>query len=333
MIATVSVRAPLRIALGGGGTDLPSHYSEHGGFVVSAAIDRHVRVRVSPAPGTRYRLKHLEFEQTENPARIRHPILRAAVARHGDGRPFTLVSEGDVEPGTGLGSSGAYTVCAVKAIELAGGREIGVRELAEAACTIEIEDVERTVGKQDQYAAAFGGVNALSFARDGRVEVRPLELPERMREAIRSSFVLVYTGQSRSASQILARQVRRALAGDPDLTRNLLQTAAVARDTCQALEAADLGLLGELMNRSWALKRERLADVAMPRVEELRAIAIGQGARGAMLMGAGGGGYLLAYAPDRAPVVDALARAGARELSFGLDTEGAVATTGPSGGG
>ena len=157
MTASLSVRAPLRIALGGGGTDLPSHFRAHGGFVVSAAIDRRVRMTISPATGGRYSLDHLEHETPDRPDSIRHPILRAAVTRHGDGRPFELVSEADVEPGTGLGSSGAYTVSAVKAIELAAGREIEGRQLAEAACTIEIEDIERTVGKQDQYAAAFGG--------------------------------------------------------------------------------------------------------------------------------------------------------------------------------
>lgn len=327
MPVTVSVRAPLRIALGGGGTDLPSHYSEYGGYVVSAAINRYVRVRISPASSPRYRLKHLEYEQTENPDLIRHPILRAAVARHGDGRPFTLVSEGDVEPGTGLGSSGSYTVCAVKAIELAGGREIAPGELAEAACTIEIGDMERTVGKQDQYAAAFGGLNSLTFARDGSVEVRRLEVPERATAALDSCFVLVYTGQSRSASKILSGQVRRSLAGDADLTRNLLRTAQVARATATALEAGDLESLGGLMNESWELKRERLAHVAMPRIEQLREIALGEGAHGAMLMGAGGGGYLLVYAPEPQRVLTGLDRVGARELAFGLDRHGCVAVT------
>jgi len=325
--ATVSARAPLRIALGGGGTDLRSHFSEHGGFVVSAAIDRHVRIRISPVASTSYHLEHLEHEQVENPAMIRHPILRAAIVRHGNGQPFTLVSEGDVEPGTGLGSSGSYTVCAVKAIELAVGRDMAARELAEAACTIEIEDMERTVGKQDQYAAAFGGLNSLTFDRDGSVEVRPLEVPATVRDALRSHFVLVYTGQTRSASKILSGQVERSLAGDADLTRNLLRTADVARATCTALEAGDLTSIGELMNESWALKRERLAHVAMPKIEELREIALAAGARGAMLMGAGGGGYLLAYSPNPQRVLAALARVGARELEFGLDFDGCVART------
>ena len=141
---------------GRGGTDLPLHYVEHGGFVVSAAIDRRVRIARLNRGAKRFRLEHLELEEVDDPAEIRHPILRAAIARHWNGRPLHLTSEGDVPPGTGLGSSGSYAVCAVKALELAAGRDLAPTDLAEAACTIEIDDLGRTVGKQDQYAAAFG---------------------------------------------------------------------------------------------------------------------------------------------------------------------------------
>ena len=320
----VLARAPLRIALGGGGTDLPSHYREHGGFVLSGAIDRHVRMRVSPATGSHYSLDHLEREAVSKPGRIGHPILRAAISRHGDGRPLDLFSEGDVEPGTGLGSSGAYAVCAVKAVGLLCGRELGARDLAEAACAIEIEDMGRTVGKQDQYASTFGGVNAFTLAPDGAVDVRRLDLPEAVREAFRERFLLFFTGQSRSAAEILSGQVERTLAGDPALERNLLGTAAAARASSQAMERGDLEAVAELMNEQWELKRERLAHVSVPRIEELRDLALASGAHGAMLMGAGGGGYLLAYAPDPGPLRAALARAGAPELCFDLDLDGCV---------
>ncbi len=139
----VIARAPLRIALGGGSTDLSSHYREHGGFVLSAAIDRYVRMRVSPSRGELFRLAHLEREEVVNAADIAHPILRAAIARHGNGRPLDLSSEGDVPPGTGLGSSGAYAVCAVKAIGMSAARELTGGALAEAACAIEIERAHR----------------------------------------------------------------------------------------------------------------------------------------------------------------------------------------------
>ena len=320
----VLARAPLRIALGGGGTDLHSHYGEHGGFVVSGAINRYVRMRISGAQGELFQLAHLETEQVADPTEIAHPILRAAITRHGDGRPLDLSSDGDVEPGTGLGSSGAYAVCAVKAVGMAAGRDLAGGELAEAACAIEIEDAGRTVGKQDQYASAHGGVNSFTFARDGTVEVQRLDLPDQVHEALRDHFLLFYTGQSRSAAHILSGQVERTLAGDAGLERNLLRACAAARESSRALEAGDLEATAGLMNEHWALKRERLAGVAMPRIEQLRELALRGGARAAMLMGAGGGGYLLAYAPDPEPVRTALATAGAPELTFDLDVEGCV---------
>jgi D-glycero-alpha-D-manno-heptose-7-phosphate kinase len=325
--AAISVQAPLRVSLGGGGTDLPSRYREHGGFVVSAAIDRHVRMRVAPAPpGGGYRLSHLEDEEVDDPALIGHPILRAAIARHGDGRPLDLRSVGDVTPGTGLGSSGAYAVCAVRGVSMVADRELGARELAEAACRIELEDLGRTVGKQDQYAAALGGVNALTFARDGSVGVRRLDLGEQARTALRDRFLLFFTGHSRSAADVLAGQVERAHAGDDDLRRNLDRTEQLARATAQALERDRLDDLGELMNEQWELKRERLAHLPpVPAIEELRERALRAGAHGAMLMGAGAGGYLLVHAPEPGRVREEMAAAGAPELLFGLDERGCVA--------
>lgn len=324
--AAISIRAPLRIALGGGGTDLPSRYREHGGFVVSAAIDRHVRMHVAPAPpGGRYRLSHLEDEEVDDPGRIGHPILRAAIARHGDGRPLELRSEGDVPPGTGLGSSGAYAVCAVGGVTMVAGGELGARELAEAACRIELEDLGRTVGKQDQYAAAHGGVNALTFDRDGAVDVRRLDLGEGVRAALRERFLLFFTGRSRSAADVLAGQVERTQAGDERLRRNLDCAEQLARSTAEALEDGHLDHLGTLMNEQWTLKRDRLSHLPVPAIEELREQALRAGARGAMLMGAGAGGYLLVYAPEPTSVRAAMVAAGAPELRFGLDERGCVA--------
>jgi len=324
----ISVRAPLRIALGGGGTDLPSHYRRHGGFVVSAAIDRHVRLRVSTADGERWVLDHLEREEVTDPAQIAHPILRAAVARHGSGRPLDLTSSGDVEPGTGLGSSGAYTVAAVKALAAMGGRDLAAAELAEAACRIEIDDLDRTVGKQDQYASAHGGLNALTFERDESVRVERLAVGPALRMALRDRFLLFFTGGSRSAAGVLAGQVQRTLAGDGDLERNLAATAEAARVGRSALEADDPVAFAELMDRQWELKRERLSHLPMGRIEKLRALALSSGAGGAMLMGAGGGGYLLVYAPEPEPVRAALSAAGAPELAFDLDESGCQAERG-----
>ena len=326
MHSVFSVRAPLRIALGGGGTDLPSHYRRHGGFVVSAAIDRHVRMRVAVADGELWVLDHLEREEVADPAQIRHPILRAAVARHGRTRPLELTSSGDVEPGTGLGSSGAYTVAAVKALAAIGGHDLEPADLADAAYRIEIEDLDRTVGKQDQYAAAHGGLNALTFKRDESVGVERLAPGPELRTALRERFLLFFTGGSRSAADVLAEQVQRTLEGDGALQRNLAATADVAREVRSAVIDDDVDRFAELMDRQWELKRERLAHLPMGRIEELRALALSSGARGAMLMGAGGGGYLLVYASEPEHVRAALGAAGAPELRFDLDELGCRAT-------
>lgn len=296
--------------------------------MVSAAIDRHVRMRVRKADGERWVLDHLEREEVTDPARIEHPILRAAVARHGPGHPLELTSAGDVEPGTGLGSSGAYTVAAVKALAALGGRDLETAELAEAACRIEIDDLDRTVGKQDQYASAHGGLNALSFERDESVRVERLTVGPSLRMALRDRFLLFFTGGSRSAAGVLAGQVERTLAGDGALERNLAATAEAARAARSALEADDPDAFAALMERQWELKRERLSHLPMGRIEELRALALCSGAGGAMLMGAGGGGYLLVYAPDPDAVRTALGAAGAPELEFDLDESGCQAQRG-----
>src|SRR5919197_801788 len=181
-------RAPLRVALGGGGTDLPSHYRRRGGFVVSAAIDKYVHMVTSLAFRPRFVLKHLEDEEADTAEEIRHPILRAALSRHWHGPPLEIASTSDVPPGTGLGSSGAYTVCVLKSLQLASGTESSPAELAEAACAIEIDVLGRRVGKQDQYAAAHGGVRAYTFRPDDGVEVRSLQLSEEVRAALRGRF-------------------------------------------------------------------------------------------------------------------------------------------------
>ncbi|HEY1360478.1 MAG TPA: hypothetical protein VGF21_19415 [Thermoleophilaceae bacterium] len=328
-MSVIVTRAPLRVALGGGGTDLPSHYRRAGGFVVSVAIDKYVHMVTSAAFRPRYVLKHLEDEEAETPEEIRHPILRAALSRHWNGRPLEIASASDVPPGTGLGSSGAYTVCVLKSLDLAAGRESSRAELAEAACAIEIDELERSVGKQDQYAAAHGGLRAYTFNRDDSVEVRPLELPEAARSAVRERFLLFYTGRERSASDVLSHQVSRTLAGDPQVERDLARTEELARETCAALEAGELGRLGALMDEQWEVKRSRAPGAVPDEIEELRARAREAGAEGVMLVGAGGGGFLLAYAPQPEKTRAAMEEAGAPELPFDVDEEGCAAVNVP----
>ena len=309
-------RAPLRVALGGGGTDLPSYYREHGGgFVVSTAIDRYVHMVLSRSFQRRFRLKHLEWEEVEQPDEVRHPILRETLRRHWNGDPLELASVADAPPGTGLGSSGAYTVCAIKSVTLAGGRDLEPAPLAEAACEIEIDVLEQRVGKQDQYAAAFGGAHAYTFNPDDSVDVRPLELPAEVCRALRDDFLLFFSGRERSASDVLSGQK----AGDA--VHRLKQ---LAYETCAALEAGDLARCAELMNENWEAKRGRAPGTVTPEMDDLRDLARRSGADGVISLGAGGGGFLLVYSTEPDRTRRAMHEAGAPELTFGLDADGCV---------
>jgi D-glycero-alpha-D-manno-heptose-7-phosphate kinase len=312
-MGAIVARAPLRVALGGGGTDLPSYYREHSGFVVSTAIDRHVHIVATTAFQTNYRLKHLEWEEVDDPAEVRHPILREALAHHWSGGPVELASVADAPPGTGLGSSGTYAVCAIKALRLLAGAELSPRELAEEASHLEIELLGRSIGKQDQYAASFGGARAYTFLPDDSVEVRELELSDEVRRALRDDFLLFFTGRERSASDILgAGQDQRAL----DRLRTL------AHETAAALESGELERYGDLMHEQWEAKRRRAPGTVTDDMDALRSRALEAGARGVISLGAGGGGFLLVYTPD--PERTRAALAGVPELRFGLDSVGAV---------
>jgi len=324
-VSVVATRAPLRVALGGGGTDLPSYYRDHGGFVVSTAIDRYVQVQLSTSFQRRFRLKHLEWEEADDPAHVRHPILREVLRRHWSGGALELASVSDAPPGTGLGSSGAYAVCVIKALRVAAGSDAEPGELAEAACEIEIDVLERQIGKQDQYAAAFGGVRSYTFHPDDSVEVRTLELSEATLAALRERFLLFYSGTERSASDVLSGQVLGTQSGSAEVRRALDTIGELARETCAALEADDLERVGELMNEQWEAKRGRAPGTVTPQMDELRDLGRRSGAAGVTSLGAGGGGFLLVYTDDPERTRAAMEPAGAPELGFGLDVRGCVA--------
>jgi D-glycero-alpha-D-manno-heptose-7-phosphate kinase len=321
-VPVVFARSPLRVTLAGGGTDLASWYRENGGYVVAAAIDRHVFMLVNTDHQQRIRLKHMEFEEVDSSDQVEHPILREALLRRWTGAPLELSSTSDVPPGTGLGSSGAYAVCALGALALAAGQPAGANELAEEACGIEIDVLGRTVGKQDQYASAFGGLRAYGIARDGVVSAEPLAIDPSTTEALERGLLLIYSGEQRSASDLLATEARGAQAGDGTVERSLRRAAEIAHAVRDALEHHDLEAFGALMNEQWEAKLARSPAMATPRMEELRRLALEAGAGGVMQMGAGGGGYLLAYASDPAAVRTAMGAAGAPELRFRLDPGG-----------
>ncbi|HWE34478.1 MAG TPA: galactokinase [Solirubrobacteraceae bacterium] len=323
-MSVISTRAPLRLSLGGGGTDLPSYYREHGGFLVAGAIDKYVYILMHTVFQRRFRMKYSEFEEVDTASEIRHPLLREAITRHWDGNPIEIASIADVPAGTGLGSSGAYTVCLLKALALGQRLSTTPASLAESACEIEIEILGEPVGKQDQYVAAHGGICAYTFSQDGGVEVRPLRLAERTRDALSDNFLLFYTGAVRSASAILSDQTKRTEAGDKSMTDNLHRTKELGYQSCELLEQGELERYARMMHEHWETKRKRSPGMSNERIDDLYSIALEAGALGGKLVGAGGGGFLLVYSERPDATRAAMAGADAQELRFEFEFQGCV---------
>ncbi len=319
-------RAPLRISLGGGGTDLPSYYSEHGGFLVSGAIDKYVYMLTHTVFQRRYRMKYSELEEVDEICQIRHPILRESLQRHWCGSPLEIASVADVPAGTGMGSSGAYAVCLLKGLVMARHSSISPGDLAEAACEIEMDVLGEPVGKQDPYVAAHGGICAYTFHSDGSVEVRPLELDLAVLRQLRDQLLLFYTGAARSASQILADQDQRSKAGDERMIENLHRTKDLGRRIHELLGEGDLEGYAELMHEHWQHKRARSPGMTSEHVDRLYEEARRSGAIGGKLVGAGGGGFLLVYTRRPEETRRAMAAAHAPELAFDFEFGGAYAS-------
>jgi D-glycero-alpha-D-manno-heptose-7-phosphate kinase len=325
-VSVVFSRAPLRISLGGGGTDLPSYYREHGGFVVAGAIDKYVYMLTHTAFQRRFKMKYSETEDVEEISSIRHPILRETLARHWRGNPLEIASVADVPAGTGMGSSGAFTVALLKGLAHARRTAITQGALAEAACEIEIEVLQESCGKQDPYVAAHGGICAYTFHEDGRVDVEPLELPRETLHRLRDQLLLFYTGEARASSALLADQDERTRTGDADMIENLHRTKDIGRQSRELLVAGDVAGYAELMHEHWLNKRTRSPGMANDRIDDLYTLARRSGVVGGKLVGAGGGGFLLVYARNPADTRQAMAAAGATELPFDFEFSGAYST-------
>lgn len=324
-MSVIFSRAPLRISLGGGGTDLPSYYREHGGFLVSGAIDKYVYMLTHTVFQRRYRMKYSELEEVDEPSQIRHPILRESLLRHWCGNPLEIASLADVPAGTGMGSSGAYTVCLIKGLVRARHSSISPQDLAEAACEIEMGVLGEPVGKQDPYVAAHGGICAYDFHPDGTVTVEPLELDPDVSRRLRDQLLLFYTGEARSASKMLVDQDERSRAGEPQMVENLHATKELGRRIQRLLREGELEGYAELMHEHWEHKRRRSPGITNEHVDRLYALARSSGAIGGKLVGAGGGGFLLVYTRRPEDTRRAMLAAGAPELAFDFEFGGAHA--------
>ena len=318
-------RAPVRITLGGGGTDLASYYSQFGGFLIAGGINKYVYIAANPRFHPSIRLSYSETEVVDKVGQIKHRIFREALDMLGIEQGIELVSIADVPANCGLGTSGTFTVALLNALHAFKRSFVSQPQLAEEACTIEIDRLREPIGKQDQYASAYGGLTCFTFDRNGSVQAEPLRVSDEQVNTLENRILLFYTGQERKASDILKEQKERTEADDSEVISRLHQIKEIGLETRRAFEAGDLDRFGELLHHHWETKRRLSSKVSDPRIEEWYETARKHGALGGKIMGAGGGGFFLFYCPDndRGKIVDALVRSGLRSMRFRFDFEGA----------
>ena len=319
----IITRSPLRISLGGGGTDLPSYYRDHGGFLVAAAIDKYVYITLHETFVQEIIVKYSRLERVTEIAQIEHPIVREALNLIGIEKPYLeLTSMADIPAGTGLGSSGSFTTALLRTLHAYKKNIIHPAELAEQACDIEINRLGEPIGKQDQYVAAIGGITAYTFHPDGRVEYRPVRLSEETLYNLEDNLLLFFTGYSRSASAILLDQKVRSEQHDPTMLDNLHFTKQLGLRSLQALENGDLAEFAGLMDAHWRRKRLRSSGMSNDQINQWYDHAMANGALGGKLIGAGGGGFLMFYAADKAKLRHGMREMGLQEVRFRFDFEG-----------
>jgi D-glycero-alpha-D-manno-heptose-7-phosphate kinase len=319
----IIARSPLRITLGGGGTDLPSYYRSHEGFLVAAAIDKYVYVTVTRPFSRGIFLKYSALEHVDRVEQVRHSIIREALMLQNLDIPqIEITTLADIPAGTGLGSSGSFTSALLKALYAHRRQLLHPQELAELACHLEIERLREPVGKQDQYIAAYGGLTCFTFQKDGRVTAEPLRVSSDTMFDLEDNLLLFFTGFSRRGGDMLQEQHERSQSQDEEMLRNLHYVRELGHHSRAALESGNLLRFGELMHEHWEYKKRRSARISNAQIDDWYALARRNGAIGGKLVGAGGGGFLMFYARDRNLLRHTMAAAGLEEVRFKFDFEG-----------
>jgi len=319
----IITRSPLRISLGGGGTDLPSYYRKYGGFLIAATIDKYVYITVHRRFVDGFLLKYSHLEEVATIEEIKHPIIREALKLAGvQERNLEIASMADIPTGTGLGSSGSFTTALLKALHALRKNLVHPNELAEQACHIELEQLREPIGKQDQYIAAYGGITCFHFLPDDRVEAFPLKISEETLLELEDNLLLFFTRYSRSASKILQEQDDKSKRSDRAMVENLHFVKEFGKQSQRALEEDNLDEFARLMGLHWQWKKERSDAISNQDINAWYDFAVANGALSGKLIGAGGGGFLMFYAKDKARLRHAMRERGLMEVRFRFEPEG-----------
>lgn len=316
----IITRSPLRISLGGGGTDLPSYYQDHEGFLVAAAVDKYVYINLHKTFTQELIIKYSKLERVKTIDEVQHPIIRESLRHLGIDIPYLeITSMADISAGTGLGSSGSFTTGLLKALYAHRNHPIHPQALAEEACYIELNILKEPIGKQDQYIAAYGGLTCFQFHKDGLVKAWPLKVSSETLYALEDNLLLFFTGYSRSASIILKKQDDECHQNHQAMVENLHFVKELGLKSKEALEQGDLQLFGELMNIHWRYKKERSQSMSNPKINLWYEHALKNGAIGGKIVGAGGGGFLMFYTEEPIKLRKAMNDVGLQEMRFRFD--------------
>lgn len=319
----IVVRSPLRISLGGGGTDLPSYYRDHSGFLIAAAIDKYVYITLHQTFVDELIVKYSKLERVKDIADLEHPIIRESLMHLDVAAPnLEITSMADIPAGTGLGSSGSFTTALLKALHTLKKNLIHPKELAEQACHIELELLKEPIGKQDQYIAAYGGITCFRFQPNNEVEAWPLKIDQETLFNLEDNLLLFFTGYSRSASNILKEQDSKSKEKDSSMISNLHFIKDLGLKSKDALEKGDLHEFANLMNVHWEHKKQRSSNMSNNHIDDWYDLALKNGALGGKMIGAGGGGFLMFYTEDKARLRHSLRQAGMQEVRFRFDFAG-----------
>lgn len=320
----IIARCPLRISLGGGGTDLESYYSKREGFLVAGAIDKYIYVAIHRTFEDEIIAKYSQFEKISNYKDIKHPIIKSVLELYAsDIRNLEITSFADIPGGTGLGSSSAFTNALIKAMYSVKFDDIGNEELAEKSCYVEIEKLNEPIGKQDQYITALGGVREFTFKQDGSVTNSLVYNDIDDFHEFSSSLVMVYTGSTRSASKILSDQKIKSESMDSEMLNNLDRTKELGRLSLELIQNKDFKGYGKIMHEHWMNKKQRSPGMTSKEIDEIYEYGLASGANGGKVIGAGGGGFILFQTEDKSQLVKKLRESNLRVVDFSFVSQGA----------
>tara|TARA_B100001093_G_scaffold519622_1_gene609501 strand:+ start:2055 stop:3038 length:984 start_codon:yes stop_codon:yes gene_type:complete len=319
----IITRSPLRISLGGGGTDLKSYYKNHSGFLIAGAINKYVYINFHQSFNDKIILKYSQIEEVENVNEIAHPIIRETLKLFSiNNTNIEIASMADIPSGTGLGSSGSFTTALIKACHLY-KKNISYPEIiAKEACNVEIDILKEPIGKQDQYISSYGGLSCFDFNKDGSVLVTPLKISKDSILNLEENLLLFFTGFSRSASKILKSQVTQSEKNENSIIENLHEVKEMGYQSKKYLENGDLNSFANLMNDHWQIKKKRSKTMTNKKIDSYYQSGIDNGAIGGKVIGAGGGGFLMFYASDKKLLRNKMQSLGLIEINFQFEFEG-----------